>query len=222
MPMNSRKSDSEKNRKRKRFFIEWIVASAILLLGGCGGDDTQSTAARAADISSTPPKVVVSETTPSTKADDGWFVRTVAPLGDERGLCIKLWGWTPTNINFDVPIISHTCKHGWWNMEGRFDRAALDRGRLEMPFFERCLEAASSETGASFFAKPCDEGPLQRFSFVETGHIVLASNPELCMSVPDEPHRGAGGDDFWMNGLILEACSEQAAERQLWTFTEPL
>ena len=175
-----------------------------------------------ADISNTPPKVVVSETTPSTKPDDGWFVRTVAPLGDERGLCIKLWGWTPTNIKFDVPAISHTCKHGWWNMEGRFDRAALDRGRLEMPYFERCLEAASSETGASLFAKPCDEGPLQRFSFVETGRIVLASNPELCMSVPDEPHIDAGGDDFWMNGLILEACSEQGTERQVWTFTEPL
>ena len=222
--------EPEQKRVRGRFTgaveAAWMllvsVASAILLLGGCGGDDTQSTASRAADISSTPPKVVVSETTPSTKADEGWFVRTVAPLGDERGLCIKLWGWTPTNIKFDVPVISHTCKHGWWNMEGRFDRGALDRGRLEMPFFKRCLEADSSDSGASLFAKPCEEGPLQRFSFVETGHIVLASNPELCMSVPDEPHRDAGGDNFWMNGLILEACSEQGTERQLWTFTEPL
>ncbi len=106
-------------------------------------------------------------------------------------------------------------------MDGRFDRTALDEGRLEMPYFERCMEAASPTLGSRFFAKACTDEPMQRFTHLETGQIVLASNPELCMSVPDEPHRDAGGDDFWMNGLILDACGEQDTERQRWTFIEP-
>ena len=91
-----------------------------------------------------------------------------------------------------------------------------------MPFFERCLEATSEERGARFFAKPCNGGQQQQFSHLETGQIVLAGNSDLCISVPNEPHRDAGGDNFLINGLILDACSEDAADRQRWAFTEPL
>ena len=165
-----------------------LGAAAILLLAACGGGETSEPIA-AADVEggSSSPTEVESESLSPTEADEGWFVRTIAPLGDERGLCIDLPGWTPTNINFDAPVISHTCKHGWWNMDGRFDRAALGEGRLE---------AASSRLGSGFFAKPCDDGPQQRFVHRETGHLVVANDPELCISVPDEPHRDAGGDDW--------------------------
>jgi hypothetical protein len=137
-------------------------------------------------------------------------------------MCIDLAGWTPTNIVFDAPVQSHTCKHGWWNHDGRFDRAALGEGRIEMPYFERCLEAASAERGSRFFVKPCDGGRRQQFSHLDTGQIVLASEPDLCISVPDKPHRDAGGDNFLLNGLVLDACNEEDADRQHWAFTEPL
>ena len=177
------------------------------MLGACGVEASQSAGAVAAPTSTPPPTAVADEAGPSTKVDEGLFVRTIAPLGDERGLCIDLPGWTPTNINFDAPVISHTCKHGWWNMDGRFDRTALDEGRLEMPYFERCMEAASPTLGSRFFAKACTDEPMQRFTHLETGQIVLASNPELCMSVPDEPHRDAGGD-----GLL----DERTHSRRVW------
>ena len=160
--------------------------------------------------------------TSSSEGEEGWFLRTIAPLGDERGLCIDLPGWTPTNINFDAPVQSHTCKHGWWNMDGRFDIAGLGEGRLEMPYFKRCLEAVSPEPGSRFFVNSCDGGQRQQFSHLETGQIVLSSSPGLCISIPDESHRDAGGDNFWANGLIVDTCSEQDADRQRWAFTEPL
>lgn len=196
-----------------RLSVLALGALAILLLAACGKEESTepTVTAEVADIIS-----------PTTDADEGWFVRTIAPLGDERGLCIDLPGWTPTNIDFDAPVQSHTCKHGWWNMDGRFDRVALGEGRLEMPFFERCLEADSAELGSSFRVRPCNDGLRQRFLQLETGQIVLASNRGLCISVPDGPHRDAGGDNFVMNGLILDSCSEQRVDRQLWTFTEPL
>ena len=91
-----------------------------------------------------------------------------------------------------------------------------------MPFFERCLEAVSTQLGATFLVRACDGGPRQQFEHLDAGQIVLAGSPGLCISVPDRPHRDAGGDDFWMNGLVLEACGEEGADRQRWVFTEPL
>ena len=161
---------------------------------------------------------------------EGLFLRTIAPLGDERGLCFDLVGWTPTNIRFDIPLNSHTCKHGWWNMDGRFDKAALNEGRLEMPYFDRCLEVSSEKIKTSafsenpeyrLFARSCSRSKNQKFIHLDTGQIVLAHNPDLCISVPDTPLRDAGGDDFWLNGLILDTCSDEASDRQRWSFAQP-
>ena len=200
-----------------------MIASAalVVLLLACGEDEKAAPAAttEAANVS-TP--AATAEAANVADPEEWWFVRTIAPLGDERGLCIDLPGWTPTNINFDAPVHSHTCKHGWWNMDGRFDRAALGDGRLEMPFFERCLEASFGEPGSPFFARSCDGGHLQLFTHLETGQIVLTGDPNLCLSVADGPHRDAGGDDFWMNGLVLDVCGEQDSDRQRWAVTEPL
>ncbi len=186
----------------------------ILLLAACAGTEPTTTALV--------PPAAENNTSAAADADEGWFLRTIAPLGDERGLCMDLAGWTTTNINFAAPVQAHTCKHGWWNMDGRFDAAALNEGRLEMPYFERCLEASAAEIGSRFFVLSCDGGERQEFSHLETGQIVLAGNPELCIGIPDEPHRDAGGDDFVVNGLILDVCSEEDADRQRWVFTEPL
>ena len=193
-----------------------LSIAVIVLLAACAGTDpTPKPAAPAAPEAETNNSAIA-------EADEGWFLRTIAPLGDERGLCMDLAGWTSTNINFDAPVQAHTCKHGWWNMDGRFDTTALNEGRLEMPYFERCLEAAALEIGSSFFVLPCDGSERQAFSHLATGQIVLAGNPTLCISIPDEPHRDAGGDDFVVNGLNLDACSEEDADRQRWVFTEPL
>ncbi len=196
-----------------------LTALAILLLSACGDDEGADPVATATASVEAP---AAAARPPAAVEEEGWFLRTVAPLGDDRGMCIDLPGWTPSNIVFDVPVQTHTCKHGWWNHDGRFDRAAIGDGRVEMPFFERCLEAASAEQGARFFVMPCDGGERQHFQQLESGQIVLEGSPELCVSIPDEPHRDAGGDSFWANGLVLEMCSDGAAERQRWAFTEPL
>jgi len=193
-----------------------LSIAVIVLLAACAGTDpTPKPAAPAAPEAET-------NNSAMAEADEGWFLRTIAPLGDERGLCMDLAGWTSTNINFDAPVQAHTCKHGWWYMDGRFNTTALNEGRLEMPYFERCLEAAALEIGSSFFVLPCDGSERQALSHLATGQIVLAGNPTLCISIPDKPHRDAGGDDFVVNGLNLDACSEEDADRQRWVFTEPL
>ena len=199
--------------KSPTLFVLSIAVTA--LLAACAGTDPTPTPA---------PPVAPEAATSSAmaEADGGWFLRTIAPLGDERGLCMDLVGWTSTNINFDAPVQAHTCKHGWWSMDGRFDTTALNEGRLEMPYFERCLEVAALEIGSSFFVLPCDGGERQEFAHLETGQIVLAGNPALCIGIPDEPHRDAGGDDFVVNRLNLDACSQKNVDRQRWVFTEPL
>ncbi len=209
------KQSTRNNSFRRPFYFLVLTLGAImlLLLAACGDNDDTG-------LSSTP--LGTDSVAPPNVGQDRWFVRTVAALGDERGLCIDLPGWTPNNINFEIPVQSHTCKHGLWNMDGRFDQAALLEGRLEMPYFRRCLEASSLEPSSTFFVKACDGNPRQKFEHLETGQIVLVSNPELCISIPDAPHRDAGGNNFVANGLILDTCTAEAANRQIWAFTEPL
>ena len=187
--------------------------TATAMVAACSTDDLAPT--------STAIPAPTADALPIADPAQGWFLRTVAPLGDERGLCIDLVGWTDDNVNLEAPVQTHTCKHGWWAFDGLFDVAGLEEGRLEMPYFERCLEAAALAIGSDMFMRDCDGGELQGFSHLATGQIVLASDSQFCIGVPDRPHRNAGGDAFVANGLIVDACSDAAADRQRWVFTEP-
>ena len=50
-------------------------------------------------------------------------------------------------VRTDSPLHAHTCKHGIWNQDGRFDVAALGNGVIRMPHYELCLQARTLRSG---------------------------------------------------------------------------
>ena len=72
---------------------------------------------------------------PEQVTHEGEFLRVIAPLDEARGYCLDIPGHL-SSVQLDSPLQAHTCKHGIWNQDGRFDMAALENGTLRMPHYE--------------------------------------------------------------------------------------
>ena len=165
--------------------------------------------------------VVASEVAePQPLNDKAVFLRVIAPLDEARGYCLDIPGHL-SSVQIDSPLQVHTCKHGIWNQDGRFDAAALESGVLSMPHYELCLQAEDTTIGARLFLATCTEVELQTWTLQDTGQIVLKAFPEGCITVAERPGRDAGGPRYRMNGVGLDTCAQQANDRQRWTTVKP-
>ena len=153
--------------------------------------------------------VVTSDVAESERVnDEGVFLRVIAPLDEPRGYCLDIPGHL-SSVQIDSPLQVHTCKHGIWNQDGRFDMAALGSGVLRMPHYELCLQAESTSIGARLFLAE------------DSGQIALEGFPRGCITVEVGPGRDAGGPRYRMNGVGLDTCGQQANDRQHWTMVTP-
>ncbi len=148
------------------------------------------------------------------------FLRVIAPLDEPRGYCLDIPGHLE-GVQVESPMQAHTCKHGLWNEDGRFDVAALGDGELRMPHYELCLQAESTSIGARLLLAECTGAELQTWTLQDSGQIALEAFPQKCITVEDGPGRDAGGPQYRMKGVGLDACGEQASERQRWTIVIP-
>ena len=155
----------------------------------------------------------------SSKADE-LFLRVVAPHDEPRGYCLDIRGHRD-GVRLQSPLQVHTCKNGMWNLDGIFDSNALEeRGALRMPHFDLCVEATAAGTGADLMLASCEGSGLQEWRQLETGEIVLVSDPGLCITMRDGPGLSAG-PRFVRNDVALDRCGQAAADRQRWTFEAP-
>ena len=153
-------------------------------------------------------------------AADELFLRVIAPHGEPSGYCLDIRGHR-NGVRLQSPLQVHTCKNGMWNLDGIFDTAALaERGALHMPHFDLCVEATTDSTGADLMLAPCKLEGLQEWRQLQTGEIVLLSNPALCITMKDGPGQSAGAR-FVRNDVALDLCTSAAAGRQRWTFKAP-
>ena len=76
----------------------------------------------------------------------GEFLRVIAPLDEARGYCLDIPGHM-AGVQIESPLQVHTCKHGIWNHDGRFDVAVLRNGVIRMPDYELCLKAETLRLG---------------------------------------------------------------------------
>ena len=148
------------------------------------------------------------------------FLRVIAPLDEERGYCLDIPGHR-AGVQLESPLHVHTCKHGIWNQDGRFDATALRNGALRMPHYELCLQAENTSIGARLLLAECAETELQTWTLQDVGEIALEAFPEMCITVEEGPGRDAGGPQYLIKGVGLDTCAKQASDRQRWTTVTP-
>ena len=155
-----------------------------------------------------------------SSAADELFLRVIAPHDEPSGYCLDIRGHRD-GVRLQSPLQVHTCKNGIWNLDGIFDAGALvERGALHLPHFDLCVEATTARTGADLMLAACEAAGPQKWRQLETGEIVLASNPGLCITMKDGPGQSAG-IRFVRNDVALDRCTQAAADRQRWTFIAP-
>ena len=207
-----------------------LVSFALVALAACGGTGPAPTPTPAATPrptstpAATPSPAPAPTPTPAaapapTQATD-LFLRVIAPLDEARGYCLDIPGHL-AGVRIESPLQVHTCKHGIWNLDGRFDVAGLGNGVIRMPHYDLCLQAENSSIGARLLLAKCTEAELQSWTQQDSGEIALEAFPQMCITVQEGPGRDAGGPQYLMKGVGLETCAQQAADRQRWTTVIP-
>ena len=190
--------------------------AVLVLVAACtNSNDDESTSPAVTQ------NVVTSEVAESEQVnDEGVFLRVTAPLDEARGYCLDIPGHI-TSVRIESPLHMHTCKHGIWNQDGRFDVAALGNGVLRMPHYGLCLQAENTSIGARLLLAECTQAELQTWTLLDSGEIALEAFPQMCITVEVGPGRDAGGPRYLMKGVGLDTCAQQASDRQRWTTMIP-
>ncbi len=195
--------------------LSTALAVSVLVAACANSNDDQSTNPAVTQ------DLVTSEVAESEQVnDEGVFLRVIAPLDEARGYCLDIPGHM-AGVRLESPLQVHTCKHGIWNQDGRFDAAALGAGVLRMPHYELCLQAEKISIGARLLLTECTQAELQTWTLQDTGEIALEAFPQMCISVEEGLGRDAGGPQYLTKGVGLDTCSEQASDRQRWTTVRP-
>ena len=194
--------------------LSTTLALSVLVAACANSNDDKSTRPSVTE------DVVTSEVAESKQVnDEGVFLRVIAPLDEARGYCLDIPGHM-AGVRLERPLQVHTCKHGIWNQDGRFDVVALKNGVLRMPHYDLCLQAANNSKGAQLLLTQCTQEELQTWTLQDSGEIALAAVP-LCISVEDGPGRDAGGPRYLMKGVGLDDCAQHSSDRQQWTTVIP-
>ena len=189
-----------------------VILAVSVLVAACSNSATSTAVTQ---------DTVTPEVTESEQINDqGEFLRVIAPLDEARGYCLDIPGHM-AGVQIESPLHAHTCKHGIWNQDGRFDVAALENGVIRMPYYELCLQAEDTSIGARLFLAQCTEAELQTWTLQDSGEIALETFPEMCITVEEKPGRNAGGAQYLMKGVGLDTCAPQAGDRQRWTTVIP-
>ncbi len=152
------------------------------------------------------------------------FLQLEAPLDEPRGLCIDIPGHRD-RVDVSRALVVHTCKWDIWNLDERFDAAALGRGELRMPAYDLCAGAQSPAVTGKVILGDCDRQALRRWTF-DNGRLRLAADPGLCLTVGPEPSQLTPGgrrlpSRHVARSLALEARSADADARQIWSRIAP-
>ena len=150
----------------------------------------------------------------------GVFLRIIGPLDEERGYWLDFPGHR-SGMRLETPMQALTRKHGIWNLDGRFDSAALVNGQVRMPEYELCLQAESASAGASLGLADCGDTETQTWMLQDSSEFALAASQQLCVTIEEGPGIDAGGPQYVRRGVRLETCSPQASDRQRWTTAAP-
>ncbi len=198
-----------------------LILTSWLVLAACTGTADPTPPPEPIGSPESPsPTVIIGATTEAAESeqvnDQDAFLRVIAPLDEARGYCLDIPGHM-AGVRIESPLQVHTCKHGIWNQDGRFDLTAAASGVIRMPHYQLCLQAEDSSIGARLHLAECREAGLQTWTLKDSGQIALEVDPQICITVEEGPGRDAGGPRYLMKGVGLDTCAQGASDRQQWT-----
>ena len=136
----------------------------------------------------------------------------------QDGYCIDIAKGKGDAANPDDGLQAHTCYGtlGEVLVDQAFDPDQFADGVLYMPEFDVCVQAPSTESGASVELAGCDGSTAQSWVFSGEGTINPASAPEMCLTVSGETRTGRS-DENQMIALALLACDADQTAYQTWS-----
>lgn len=136
----------------------------------------------------------------------------------QNGYCIDIAKGRGEAANPEDGLQAHTCysPSGEVLVDQAFDPDQFADGVLYMPEFDVCMQASSTEAGASTELAACDGSDAQSWFFSGEGTIAPASAPEMCLTLTGETRTGRS-DQNQMIAMTLEACSDEQAAYQTWS-----
>jgi len=135
----------------------------------------------------------------------------------QNGYCLDIAKGKGAQANPDDGLQAHTCYSplGEILVDQAFDSEKFAEGVLYMPEFDVCVQAVSTEAGATVELASCDGSEAQSWVFGGEGTIAPAAAPELCVTLAEETKTGRS-DENQMKALSLESCSTDLAALQTW------
>lgn len=136
----------------------------------------------------------------------------------QNGYCIDIAKGRGEAANPADGLQAHTCysPSGEVLVDQAFDPDQFADGVLYMPEFDVCMQAPSTEAGASVELAACDGSAAQAWAFSGEGTIAPASAPEMCLTLTGETRTGRS-DQNQMIAMTLQACSDEKAAYQTWS-----
>lgn len=135
----------------------------------------------------------------------------------QNGYCIDIAKGRGAQANPEDGLQAHTCysPSGEVLVDQAFDPEKFADGLLYMPEFDVCVQAISTEAGASAELAACDGSEAQSWVFDGAGTIAPASAPEMCLTLTGETRTGRSAQNQ-MIAMTLQACSDDLAAYQTW------
>ncbi len=135
----------------------------------------------------------------------------------QNGYCLDIAKGKGASANPEDGLQAHTCYSplGEVLVDQAFDPDKFEEGVLYMPEFDVCVQAVSTDAGASLELAACDGSEAQQWVFGGEGTIAPAAAPDVCVTLAEETRTGRS-DDNQMKALSLQACSNDLASFQTW------
>lgn len=135
----------------------------------------------------------------------------------QNGYCLDIAKGKGESANPEDGLQAHTCYSplGEVLVDQAFDPEKFKDGVLYMPEFDVCVQAVSTEVGATVELASCDGSDAQSWVFNGEGTIAPASAPTLCITLADETKTGRSSENQ-MKALSLQNCSDDLAASQTW------
>ncbi len=142
------------------------------------------------------------------------MIRLVDPLDEPEFYCIDVPGFRQ-NVQLDAPLMAHTLKR-FGSADEMFAIDHPSSGQISAIEYGLCIQAESAQAGAKLLLKPPSDSPLQRFTFTDSGAIVLEQNPDLCIAIAPGSGQKAGGPSHLRRDLGIVSLKSSDLKLHTW------